>query len=180
MDGLSANNWLDVTKDNNLVSDADFRSALGKLRGIARQATATDIGKALNHAIVANGGQIPSSPQDLAQYLPSGTDPAILIQLQMNPSGMIPGLKSQKQFVLVDTPVDIWDDTMFYNTEGNWGSRSIGQGEQSAVTNAIAQFTQATGTAPTEASQLVEYTGISSLNPTDLSVIFQALTTRPP
>jgi hypothetical protein len=75
MDSLSANNWLDVTKDNNLVSDADFRSALGRLRGVARQSSASDIGKALSQAIRANGGQLPTDPQVLAQYLPAGIDP---------------------------------------------------------------------------------------------------------
>jgi hypothetical protein len=180
MDVLTANNWLDVTKDNNLVSDADFRADLGRLRGLARLAFAPEIGKALGQALAANGGQLPTNPQELAQYFPSGADPTILGQLQINPSGSIPGIASKQQFVLVDAPVDLWDTTMFYNTNGGFGSRSMGQGAQDTVANAIAQYTHENGTVPTDVSQLTTYQGINSMSPSDLSAIFQALTTKPP
>ena len=185
MAALSASNWLDVTRDNALVSDADFRAALGRLRGLARQATAADIGKALSQVMSANGGQVPANPQELAPYLPPGVHPAILGQLQTNPSGSIPGLRDlggagPQQYFVLDAPVDLWDSTLFYNPAGAWGSRSIGQGAQAAVVNAIAQFTQATGAAPTDVSQLITYSGISSMNPSDLNEIFQAVTTKPP
>jgi hypothetical protein len=97
----------------------------------------------------------------------------------MNPSGSIPGIISRQQFILVETPVDIWDTVMFFSSDGNWGSRSLGQGAQTTVANAITQYTQATGTAPTDVSQLISYSGISSMNSADLGEMFQALTVKP-
>src|SRR5690606_10340514 len=53
MDLLTEKEWLDVTKDIELDSEADFRQALGKLRGLARQKVASQIREALKGAMAA-------------------------------------------------------------------------------------------------------------------------------
>ncbi len=183
MDRLTASDWLDVVKDANgsLDTEADFREALGKLRGLARQKVAPEIGKALVEAIAQNNGKLPDDPRSLAPYLPAGFNPAILDEFLMNPSGEIPGLKTQQRFVLIDKRVDdLWDATMFYDTAGNWGLHSAFAKGKETVANAITQFTQSTGVPPTSPSQLLPYMG-SGPKPTDESAfneLFSALTTR--
>lgn len=179
MDGLNPENWLDVTKDLNLACEADYRKALGTLRGKARNNISKELGKALKLAFEANQGKPLSDPQALAPYLPAGFNPAILQQLAINPSGKIPGLVSSGMFVLVDKPVDLWDATIFYSKEGDVGLMSSWATGEDKIKNAIAEYTKATGQAPSEASKLKDYDGIAKINPADLDTIFQALVTKP-
>jgi hypothetical protein len=181
---LTAADWLDATKEVKLDSEADLRKALGKLRGMARQKTAGDVGKALAQAMAANGGEVPANAQALAPYLPAGFDSAILQQLAINPSGAIPGLRElgggKPQFFLVDKPVDdLWDATLFYDKDGNRGMRSASVAGENDVSNAIAQFANTTGALPTTGAQLAEYPGIKAMNPSLLEEIFEAIVTKP-
>lgn len=181
MDLLSDQEWLDVTKGD-LESEADFREALGKLRGIARQKTAKEIGRALKSTITANGGRAPTDPQELAAHLPAGFNLEILRQLSANPSGEIAGLKSlssQPQFVLLDTAVDLWDATLFYSTDGTYGMRSAGAPGQHHIIKAIADFTASHGSPPTNVSQLLQDPGVSQIDHSTREEIFTALTTKP-
>lgn len=181
MDLLSDQEWLDVTKSD-LESEADFREALGKLRGIARQKVALEIGRALKSAIAANGGSAPTDPLELAAHLPPGFNLEILRQLSANPSGQITGLKSlssQPRFVLVDTAVDIWDPTFFYSTDGNYGMRSPNAPGQHAIKKAIADFTASHGIPPTSVSQLLQDPEVSQIDHTTREDVFTALTAKP-
>lgn len=179
---LAPADWLDATKKP-LESEADLRRALGSLRGLARQKTASDIAKALRAATAANGGQAPGSVETLLSYLPAGFDPALLSQVMLNPSGAIPGLREigggATTYYLVDRPVDpLWDGTLFYDASGGYGSRSSSARGENDVANAIAQFRAANnGAAPTNVSQLLGDPKVAALDPTTLEELFRAMTT---
>jgi hypothetical protein len=183
MDALTAADWLDVTKNKDLETEADFREALAKLRGLARQKFANDIGKALERAMAEDGGRPPSDPQALAAYVPAGIDQSILRQLAVNATGVMPGLKilgATEQFYLVDKPVDdLWDSTLFYSPNGGAGVRAAGAMGENSVAAAIAQYTKANGVPPTSAYQLSQYPGISAIDQADLDEMFKAMTTKP-
>jgi RNA polymerase sigma factor (sigma-70 family) len=180
MDSLTANEWLDVTKDHSLDSDADFRQALGELRQKARIKYFPEIEKALSAALAANGGHVPNDIQALAPFLPPGFNLDILLQLRLNPSGEVPGLViegSHSQAYVTDVPVDLWDGAVFYGPGG--GERSASAEGQWAIEKAIAEYTKSTGSPPTSSVQLKAYPGIEKLDQTALEEIFKALTTRP-
>lgn len=178
MDLLTANEWLDATKGK-LETDADFREALGKLRGVARQKIAKQVGDAIMQAIQANGGRTPEDLRALAPFLPANLTFAV-DQLILNPSGKIDGLLTKQQYVIVDKAIDIWDATLFYSPDGNWGSRSAGAGaSHSAVERAVATFTESHGTPPISVSQSSSYPGVDKIEELKLRELFRAVTIRP-
>ena len=71
MQFLSSNDWLSVTLDNSLNTDAKIRSALSKLREMAKMKP--QISKNLSDALQAyaksNDGHPPSDPLQLQPYL---------------------------------------------------------------------------------------------------------------
>lgn len=183
MEALAAEDWLDATKSPQFQSEADFRQALALLRGKIRQKTAPEIGKALKEATAANGGQVPAEVQALAAYLPAEFSPAVLQQLELNPSGEIDGLKviggGAGRWVLVDRPLDLWDAVSFYSKDGGVGSRFISPAGEHSIRKAIAQYTQANGVAPENVSQLADFPGIATVPRSTLDQLFQAITTKP-
>ncbi len=180
MDLLTDEEWLDVTKGK-LESDADFREALGKLRGLARQKVAKEIGAGIKSIMSSNGGRVPTDPLELLSHLPPGFNPEILKQMSVNPTGRIEGLNVNppQQFVLLDNPVDLFDATFFYSAQGNPGSRSAAAPGQQAIKLAISDITRTNGNAPTSASQLLQYPGIDRIAPQIRDEIFKALTSKP-
>ena len=177
MDLLTADDWLDVTRQK-LDTEADVRAAIGRLRGFARAKIAHEIGKALGQAIAAGDGHVPVDPQALAPYLPSNISPIVLQQLSINLSGKIEGLRTTDQFYLVDTPIDLWDSTLFYSANGTYGTRAAHAQGQSSVEAAIASFTKSNGSPPTDARQLIQYPGIGVIPEATLNDLFNALTTK--
>lgn len=182
MDALTGNDWLDVAKNYAFEAEADYRQALGDLRGKARSKFSDQIGKAVVAAIAASGGQAPDDPLALAPYLPPGFNLDILRQLQRNPSGRVPGLTAmgvdkQPQYPYIDARVDLWDGLVYYGQGGVVTSPNV-PGQQ-AVRKAIADYTTATGAPPTQAAQLKAYPNLEKIEPAALDALFAALTTRP-
>lgn len=178
MGELPVEAWLDVTKAESFETDADFRRALGTLRGLVRQKYADHVTAALRQLLASNGEIVSINPESLAPYLPAGFDPAVLRNLQLNPSGKIVGLVTKDFYPLVDRPVDLWDATLFYGERG-WGARSASARGEERVASAIKQFTQATGRVPTEVTQLANYEGVDELDGATAHELFHALVTKP-
>lgn len=182
MEVLTAEDWLDATKVQEFDTEAAYRKALGALRGKARSKFSPQIGAAIKQAAVAIG-QAPTDPLAVAPYLPPGFNIDILKQLDVNPSGEVPLLRSiggaGPKYIFADRPVDIWDGTHFYNTEGGFVIRgaSFASGEV-AVAAAITTFTHDNGAAPTQISDLTGYKDIDTLPPAQVDRIFKALTTK--
>ncbi len=93
MEVLTAEDWLDATKVQEFDTEAAYRKALGALRGKARSKFSPQIAEAIKEAIAAIG-QAPTDPLVVAPYLPPGFNIDILKQLEVNPSGEVPLLKS--------------------------------------------------------------------------------------
>ncbi|HWA07835.1 MAG TPA: hypothetical protein VG838_00055 [Opitutaceae bacterium] len=179
---VTPQDWLEVTKDKDLESDADYREALGNLRGIARRKAAPTVTAALRQAVMENHGEAPSSLQALTPFLPADFDPACLQQLAVNPSGAIDGLREiggKPTFFLVDNAVDLWDGTLFYAADGGYGSHAAKPRQQSAIQHAIADFTRANGSPPAEFSQLATAPELAAMDQAVAAEIFHALTAKP-
>lgn len=176
MDLLTDDDWLSATRGK-LESEADFLKALGSLRWWARKKTATEIGSALKAALA--GGLTLASPRDLLPYLPTGFDPAILDQMQLNVpvNGQSPLAPST--YLLVDRPVNRWDPYFMFDANGNWGARSNTPSEHYTISNAIRDYTKAHGSPPNEFSQLKNYSDVNRFNEQNAKEVFGALMTRP-
>lgn len=183
MTALSDEDWLDVTKGKDLATDADYRQALGHLRGLARQKFTPKIAAALKAAIQANGGNVPTDLSQVAQYLPSDVDPAVVGQLALNPSGTLPNFRlfdaAKTKVVVVDKAVDLWDGTGFYTNTGGAGSRAAYVAGETDLRAAIEDFTAKNGVAPTSPSQVAGFKGVGNVDPAVLNELFTALTTQP-
>jgi hypothetical protein len=178
--GLTANDWLDATKNANLVTEADYREALASLRSLAKRNSAPKIEDALRRCLAANHGALPADAQALAGYLPDGLDPALLQRYRMNPSGQVKGLRGDLHFVLVETnPVDpLWDSSFFYSETGGYGTRAAFNDAAAAVTSAVDRFQQSNGRPPTDVSQIGPFLQ-RTIDPSRLAATFTALTTKP-
>jgi hypothetical protein len=182
MDLLTAEDWLDVTRQIKLETDYDFRETLAKLREIARWKVSSAISAALEKAIDGNGGVVPSDLQTLASYLPPEVNPAVLQELVLTTSDNGPGLAKdfgkKEPFVVFDRPVDLWDTPLLYFKTGV-GTRWVMPEGTPSIQKAVSQYTQTTGASPTAASQLAQYPGIEKIDPSTLDEVFKALTTTP-
>jgi hypothetical protein len=195
MEAITVEEWLDVTKDPQFQSEADFRKALGTLRGKIRQKWAPEIGKAWQAALEANRGETPADLQGFGAYLPVGFDPSIVKNLELNPSGTIPGLAvigvDKRQWLLVDRPMDAWDTVGFYGRTGGAGYRTVTPTGEFFVRDAITQFTKTNGTPPTSAAELSKFFSETTImnpqgkpsttrpRPEELEELFRAITTKP-
>ena len=196
MEAITVEEWLDVTKDPQFQSEADFRKALGTLRGKVRQKWAPEIGKAWKEALEANGGETPADLQSFAAFLPAGFDPSTISRLELNPSGAVPGLAvigiDKPQWLLVDRPADAWDTVGFYGRTGGAGYRTVSPSGEFFVRDAIVQFTRTNGTPPTSAAELTKFSSETRImnsqgkpstatrpKPEELEELFRALTTKP-
>lgn len=176
---LTISDWLDVTKDGNFETEADYRRALAKLRGLARQKVASSIGEALARSIAGNEGKIPISSEVLKHYIGQGFDPSYLDGLRINESGKLPGLKSKQKFVLVESPVDdVWDQTLFYNADGRWGVRSAGVSGEEMLESSIKRYYKDFGRNPTSIADLAAYPEMKGVDVESLKRVFAALTNR--
>lgn len=115
---LQEQDWLDIARDK-LESEADFKSALAKLRDLGRRRAAPVIGNALKTAINAANGRIPDSPRDLIPYLPTGFNPAVLDRMIIDPAGPIDERIPTRRFVLMERPVDASDRPLMFNSFGS-------------------------------------------------------------
>lgn len=173
---LTAEDWLDVTKDKPFDCEADFRKALGELRGMARQKEADHIGVALRAAWAANSNNPPENLYAaVLPHLPSTMDPAIAAQLRSNPSGVIGGLKTQRLFVVVDQPVDLWDATLFYAADGSWGARAAVHPAEASIRKALAAFLSHYGVSPHRFEDLHEFMGRDGVDPAEGQELLLAL-----
>lgn len=178
MDLLDEDDWLNATRGR-LESEADFRTALGSLRFFARKKTAAEIGSALKTAL--QDGLTLSNPRDLLPYLPSGFDPAILDQMQVNGTAQTTGQVplASPAYLLVDRPVNRWDPFFMFGADGNWAARSNTPSEQNTISNAIRDYTKSHGSLPDEFSQLKDYPDMNRYNEQDAREVFGALMTEP-
>lgn len=154
---LNSNDWLSVTMDNPLDTDAKIRGALSKLREMAKMKpqVATNLSNALQAYRRANDGRLPSDSTQLQQFLNPPLPDELLRRYEpapeiagendangLNRDGM--RVTGSGRVVLQEkTPVDEDYDTWFGFTEkGGWcrlGVSRLGK----TVSQAMGNYTRA-------------------------------------
>ena len=173
---LNSNDWLSVTMDNSLDTDAKIRTALSKLRALAKAKpeVATNLSNAVLAYIKSNDGLLPSNPDQLKPYLnPPLSDellhryePAPEIAGENDAHGLIRDgmrfLGSGRVVLQERAPVDEDYDTWFGIMEkGGWSTLGVSRLGK-AVNQAEKNFTLANnGQNASTPEQLLPYLPIS-------------------
>ncbi len=169
---LNSNDWLSVTMDNALDTDAKIRAALSKLRALAKAKpqVGTNLSNALQTYRKANNGLLPVDPAQLRPYLnPQLSDdllrryePAPEIPGENDANGLIRDgmrfLGSGRVVLQEKAPVDEDYDTWVGFLE-NGGSASLGVSKLGKTVNqAMKAFSRANnGQAASTPEQLLPY-----------------------
>lgn len=180
MDSLTENDWLDVTKDTDLKTEADYRKALARLRELARKTTMREVSKAIKKASVANEGEPFSSLADLLPFLPDGFDVTTLEYNHSVEITQLPGRPSLA-FPYIDKIVDpLWEVVHVYKEKGGVINKFVGYNDSHKVELAMTSFTKSHGQSPTSFDQLRDSPEVQDMDPLLLEAFFTALTTTPP
>ena len=154
---LTLNDWLTATLDNKLQTDTDIRSALNKLRSLAKMKpeTGPNLSKALTLYAKANNGQSPSQLSQLSGYLNPPLEEAILSRYEITDPASTFGRILQEK-----APVDEDYDSLLFltaNSGGGIGFQLVAKFGD-AVRTAIKTFNQANnGQDPVTPEQLFPY-----------------------
>lgn len=179
---LNSNDWLSVTMDNPLDTEAKIRDALSKLRALAKAKpqVAANLSNAVLAYIKSNDGHPPSDPTQLQPYLnPHLSDellrryePAAEIAGENDANGLIRDgmqfLGSGRVVLQEIAPVDEDYDTWFGIMErGGWSTLRVSRVGK-AVNQAMKTFTRANkGQNASTSEQLLPYLPIQ-IEPTKL------------
>ena len=172
MQYLNSNDWLSVTLDNSLDTDAKIRSALSKLREMAKMKPqiSGNISDGLQAYTKANHGDIPTDPLQLQPYLNPPLSADILQRYEI--AAEVPG-KNDANGVIRDglqmtgngrivlqekSPVDADYDTWFGFTEkGGWAINGISELGKTVNTATEAYAKANPGHKATSPEQLLPY-----------------------
>ena len=169
---LNSNDWLSVTMDNPLDTDARNREALNRLRSLAKSKpqVATNLSNALQAYRKSNNGLLPTDPTQLRPYLnPQLPDellrryePAPEVAGENDADGLIRDgmqfLGSGRVVLQEKAPVDDDYDTWFgFQEKGGWATLRVSQLGRT-VDQAMKAFTQANdGQTAATLEQLLPY-----------------------
>ena len=169
---LNSNDWLSVTMDNPLDTDAQKREALNKLRTLAKAKpeVATNLSNALQAYRKSNNGLLPSDLAQLRSYLnPQLSDellrryePAPEVAGENDANGLrrdgMQFLGSGRVVFQERAPVDEDYDTWFgFMEKGGWATLKVSQLGKT-VNQAMKDFTQAnSGETAATSEQLLPY-----------------------
>jgi RNA polymerase sigma factor (sigma-70 family) len=162
---LEDKDWLDATKDIQLEDEWDYRSALSRLRSIAKQKILWELSGAIPRYVKASNGARPQDPSELDRYMEKSVDPAIWKRYKIvgsNESNETPHITgpngSKAEWVITDKAlVDDDLDTRSYGSEFGVAMMGLGRIEQE-VYQAHSAFKAAnSGQRPTTAAQLAPY-----------------------
>ena len=157
---LKDDEWLQITKDQPLDSEANERSALEQLRQLAKQDFGRQMLTAVKAYSAAHDGQTPADPSQLAPYLADPNDASLLSRYeQATPNktqSMIAPNDGQSWLYIERGSVDDWyDSTMAITGTGAIGLSGKMPGW--TVETAWADYVKKTGQKPTDPSQLIPY-----------------------
>ncbi|MEO7413322.1 MAG: sigma-70 family RNA polymerase sigma factor [Opitutaceae bacterium] len=101
--------WIAVAQDAQLETEEQIHAVLAKIRGIAENSIANQLGPALRAYVEANDGQLPAQTSELAPFFKPPVDPGVLQRYDMVRSGKlseIPMRESQGNLIVQKSPVD--------------------------------------------------------------------------
>ena len=202
MKALTVADWLEVTRDKPLETEADYRMALATLRLTAKRRVSGNLGNALTKYLAASQGELPADTSALAPYLPADFDTAVLAGYTINPGGEIPNMprvreadpklkqmglapvvSRDSQFVLIDKTVDpVWEGHVYVSKGGAVMGQAPGNALANDLQEAIAKYQKQTGASPTAAGQLtplLQNPAAATADPAKTNEIFAAFMRKP-
>jgi RNA polymerase sigma factor (sigma-70 family) len=131
---LTDNDWLNAAREE-LVSDADYRRALGALRASAeRYYLDNTIQPALKQFQQANNGQFPTDISQLQPYFSAQGDDSMLQRYEVTPASAVGNIGGGGDYVITQiAPVDRDYDVRFFVGPGYSGQSSVGGGNWPSV-----------------------------------------------
>ena len=168
---LKDNDWAFPVSEIRLDTEASKRKALAQVRMQAQSRLGEMVAAAVRDYIDANNGQQPSNAAQLAPYLADPGSADLLQGFGKPDSTASPGCLFQR----VST-VDEWYGSTCYVSDNQFYARGTGPGL--VVEQAIAAFQQATGSPPSEASQIVPYLR-ETVSPSTVNAVFDGLRPSP-
>lgn len=183
MSKLTAHDWLVVTEEGPLESEADYRICLAKLRQLAKERQISDIMKAWKAYDKQSNGRPLSDFKDLAKYSDGEIKAEALKIYRLataEEKSAIRGVpKIDQVAILAHGPVDeIWDRSMTISKKAGNIRPSTGDRLQSIVENALTKFESENGRKPTHGEELFPFVE-NKEHHSDIPAMFKALTTIP-
>jgi hypothetical protein len=168
---LKDDDWFNIVRDMRVDTEASERKALAFVRMEAQLRLGGMIAAAVRDYIDDNNGQPPSSAAQLAPFLADPANADLLQGFEKADSNAPEGSIFQKV-----SAVDDWYGSTSYIGDNYCVDRSTGPGL--AVEEAIAGFKQATGNAPSDASQIAPYLH-EAVNPSTVNAVLAGLRPSP-
>jgi hypothetical protein len=146
---LTEEDWLNAVKNvKQLSNEGNLNQALSSLRTSAKHEFAVLLQKALRSCSLANNGQLPTDFSQIASYLDTPLDNAVLQRYEFT----APGVVSEKP-----TPLDDKDDA-YYKISVEDVSSITGSVAENTLKEALQEFSLANqGQKPSDPSQLLPY-----------------------
>lgn len=167
--------WLRAANGMSSDTEADLQKGAALLRSFGEQAAMQPLlYPALKGFMAANGGQIPSDPSQLAPYLSNPPDAEFLSTFKIFDGTAHFPTSDGSTYVLQTVPADGWYNYRLLLTSSGIMAGDGIDGPGPLIEEAITKFRQATGTSPTDVSQITPYLQ-SPLDSGTATAVFRAI-----
>ncbi len=153
---LTEQSWFTLAQEARVDTEEEIRDALARLRRIAENGVANQVGPALRAYLAAHDDQLPPSAAELAPYFNPPVDTAVLARLAMVHTGKIADVPPREQgnnLVRLQAPVDADRDSI-------WNIGRSGFSTQAASIVAVREAQKA---------YAANHAGAKALSPADLA-----------
>jgi hypothetical protein len=155
---LKKEDWIKVVLDNSLTTRDEMKTAIRKIEDQVKLAWADSVQAALGEFIKRNGGLLPTNSDQLAPFLPPGTDPSLLQRFHMLRSGHVTEGQGDSWLMADIGTVDDDAETLLMLGRGNLIYGDGASGVHRAILRAYAEFVRTRqGERPNDAMQLQAY-----------------------
>ncbi len=183
MSRLTVHDWLVVSEESPLESEADYRIRLSKLRQLANERLINEIMDAWREYDNQSNGRPLSDLQDLANYSDGEVNAEALKLYRLATAEEKSAIKGKSKMgqiaIWADKPIDeIWDRPIIISKIGGNIRPSVGDRLTGIVETALTKFESEHGRAATSSDELTSFAPIEA-DQTDLSALLKALTTIP-
>lgn len=184
MDTLKATDWLGVTNNSSLETEADYRLALSKLRMIAKSNFAQNIHQALESYQEDHNGDSPQQPSELLAYSDGTLTAEILERYQMGFDEEHPvNINGEKAILFEKNPVDdLWNAKISFGTEKTITMNPFGQLGYQRIAQAYRDFERQNQRKPESEEEFKTYLREQRRprpNSETFTELYRALSTKP-
>lgn len=155
LDQADVATWMDSVKKGPLITEADYRKALSKLRESAKTESTRKLATAVRSYLESNDNRLPSSMAELAAATDLQLDPAILARYNIDRSiGDTVTAADRRTTILREEPVDpLWEAVISIYPRGMMNHYSIGF----RLDGAHHRFEKEQGRAPRNEQEVAPY-----------------------